>query len=212
MLRNYYKILNISKTATKDEIKTAYRKLVMFWHPDKNPSPEAHDKIVEINEAYEILFDDKKRDVYNRLYEEAFMESVAVYQRDSANNRAKNGSSQRQTNYEPSSKNAYDYEILQSWINDARKAADIILKEGLKKVDGALETGFYAVGEIGNFFSILFAIAILGSIGFSALKYLFELISGTTDFSILGLILSIIGIALCILVVIGWAKGNLNDD
>lgn len=211
MLRNYYKILNISKTATKAEIKAVYRKLVMFWHPDKNPSPEAHEKIVEINEAYEILSDDNKRQVYNRLYEEALVQTIVVDQ-ESSIYQEHTRSSRRQTEYEPSSNNVNDYEILQDWINEARKAADIILTEGLKKVDGALETGFYAVGEIGNFFSILFAIAILGAIGYNALKYIAELLSGTANFSILGLILSIISIALCVLVVIGWAKGGLNDD
>ena len=56
MIKNYYKILNVSKSASKQEIKSAYRKLIKFWHPDVNSNPRAHDKLVEINEAYELDF------------------------------------------------------------------------------------------------------------------------------------------------------------
>src|SRR5690606_28130190 len=105
-----------------------------------------------------------------------------------------------------------DFDDLQNWINQARIKTDEIIKKGLKKVDSSLETGFYAIGEIGNFFSILFAIGILGAIGFSSMKYIIELISGANDLSVLGLIFSVIGIVVCVLVIIGWAKGNLNEE
>jgi curved DNA-binding protein len=62
----YYKILGISKTASADEIKKAYRKLAVQYHPDKNPgSKEAETKFKEINEAYAVLSDEKKRKEYD---------------------------------------------------------------------------------------------------------------------------------------------------
>lgn len=56
-MKNYYNILGVSKSANFQEIKKAYRKLALFWHPDRNSNPKAEEKIKEIIEAYEILSD-----------------------------------------------------------------------------------------------------------------------------------------------------------
>lgn len=63
--RDYYDALGISKNATKDEIKNAYRKLAMQYHPDRNKSPDAEEKFKEISEAYGVLSDDEKRQQYD---------------------------------------------------------------------------------------------------------------------------------------------------
>lgn len=55
MGKDYYKILGIHKGANDDEIKKAYRKLALQFHPDKNKSPEAEEKFKEVAEAYEVL-------------------------------------------------------------------------------------------------------------------------------------------------------------
>ena len=65
---NYYEILGISSTATKEEIKKAYRKLALQYHPDKNKSPDAHERFIEINEAYLLLYDDEARAKYDREF------------------------------------------------------------------------------------------------------------------------------------------------
>ncbi|BFZ02028.1 hypothetical protein BsWGS_05067 [Bradybaena similaris] len=63
----YYEVLGIDKTSTEQEIKKAYRRLALKWHPDKNPDSkeEAKIKFQEISEAYDILSDKKKREVYD---------------------------------------------------------------------------------------------------------------------------------------------------
>jgi molecular chaperone DnaJ len=65
--RDYYEILGIQKTASKDEIKDVYRKLAMKYHPDRNKAPDAEDKFKEISEAYAVLSDDQKRRQYDTL-------------------------------------------------------------------------------------------------------------------------------------------------
>ena len=69
--RDYYEVLGVAKTASKDEIKSAYRKLAKKYHPDnKETGDEA--KFKEVQEAYDILYDDQKRDAYNQFGHAAF--------------------------------------------------------------------------------------------------------------------------------------------
>lgn len=65
--KDYYKILGVSRNSTKEEIKTAYKKLAKQYHPDLNKSPDAAEKFKEINEAAAVLGDDQKRAQYNQF-------------------------------------------------------------------------------------------------------------------------------------------------
>lgn len=66
--RDYYEVLGVERTATPEELKKAYRKLALRYHPDKNPGDkEAEEKFKEIAEAYDVLSDEKKRSMYDRF-------------------------------------------------------------------------------------------------------------------------------------------------
>ncbi len=66
--RDYYEVLGVPKDATADQLKSAYRKLAMKWHPDRNPgNPEAKEKFQEASEAYEVLSNPEKRQRYDQF-------------------------------------------------------------------------------------------------------------------------------------------------
>lgn len=71
-MTDYYEVLGVSKNANAHELKTAYRKQALKWHPDRNKSSGATDKFKEINKAYEVLSDPKKKELYDQYGQEAF--------------------------------------------------------------------------------------------------------------------------------------------
>ncbi|KAL7000465.1 hypothetical protein U1Q18_001616 [Sarracenia purpurea var. burkii] len=75
---DYYKILKVDRNAKDEDLKKAYRKLAMKWHPDKNPNnkKEAEAKFKQIAEAYEVLSDPQKRAVYDQYGEEGLKGQV----------------------------------------------------------------------------------------------------------------------------------------
>src|ERR1700745_2894057 len=85
MKRDYYEILGVSKSSSADEIKKAYRKVAMQYHPDRNVGDkEAEEKFKEAAEAYEVLSDDDKRARYDR-FGHAGLEGAGVHEfRDAA--------------------------------------------------------------------------------------------------------------------------------
>eukprot|EP00605_Chrysophyceae_sp_TOSAG23-4_P002821 GSChrysophyteH1.ASY1.ANO1.3106.1 assembled CDS len=69
--RDYYEVLGVSRRATAAELKKAYRKLSLKYHPDKNSAPDAQEKFAELSVAYDVLSDENKRKIYNQGGEEA---------------------------------------------------------------------------------------------------------------------------------------------
>lgn len=70
-MNKYYAVLGLPTTASKDEVKRAYRKLVLIWHPDKNSSPGASAKFMQITEAYDVLMGERpapRTRTYTRTY------------------------------------------------------------------------------------------------------------------------------------------------
>ncbi len=77
--RDYYEVLGIARTAGDAEIKTAYRKLAMLHHPDRNPGDsECEHQFKELNEAYEVLKDGDKRAAYDRFGHAAFEQGAGM--------------------------------------------------------------------------------------------------------------------------------------
>src|SRR5206468_7016798 len=74
--RDYYEVLGIARNATGEEVKRAYRKLAVKFHPDKNPDdPKAEEKFKELGEAYDVLMDADKRAAYDRYGHAAFSQT-----------------------------------------------------------------------------------------------------------------------------------------
>lgn len=87
-VKDYYTILGVSRNASNDEIKKAFRRLAMLYHPDRNPSNsvEAGEQFKDINEAYEVLSNNEQRQRYDRMiswmgrYRPVTMESYSCYE------------------------------------------------------------------------------------------------------------------------------------
>ena len=76
--RDYYEVLEVERTVNAGDLKVAYRKLAMKWHPDRNPgNKDCEHKFKEINEAYDVLKDDQKRAAYDRFGHAAFEQGGA---------------------------------------------------------------------------------------------------------------------------------------
>src|SRR5256714_13710595 len=75
--RDYYEVLGVARDAPEDEIKRAYRKLAVKYHPDKTPDdPHAEEKFKELGEAYDVLIDGDKRAAYDRFGHAAFSQGI----------------------------------------------------------------------------------------------------------------------------------------
>ncbi|MBI3984402.1 MAG: J domain-containing protein [Candidatus Levybacteria bacterium] len=72
--KDYYSILGVSKSASAEDIKKAYRKLALQYHPDRNKGKESEDKFKEVTKAYEVLSDPSKRQTYDQFGEAAFQQ------------------------------------------------------------------------------------------------------------------------------------------
>ena len=70
--RDYYEILGVEKSVSQADLKKAYRKKALEYHPDRNKAADAEEKFKEINEAYEVLSDEKKRQMYDQYGHAAF--------------------------------------------------------------------------------------------------------------------------------------------
>ena len=80
--RDYYEVLGVGRNASEEEVKRAYRKLAVKFHPDKNPDdPHAEEKFKELGEAYDVLMDSDKRAAYDRFGHDAFARGGAGFGR-----------------------------------------------------------------------------------------------------------------------------------
>src|ERR1051325_4911050 len=80
MKRDYYEVLGVSRSASDDDIKKAYRRLALKFHPDRNPDdgPAAEERFKEISEAYQVLCDTERRSLYDRFGHAAFEQGAGA--------------------------------------------------------------------------------------------------------------------------------------
>ena len=90
-MQDYYSILGVSKNSGLPEIKSAYRKLALKWHPDKNKEPGAEAKFKEITQAYEVLSDPNKKQTYDQIGHQAYTSSGGARDRGRAGGQGPSG-------------------------------------------------------------------------------------------------------------------------
>lgn len=200
MIPNHYKTLGVNPDSDKQTIKKAYRKLALEFHPDRNKSPNAHEKFIEINEAYLILHDDEARLRYDREYKFHFSQKSD-----------KEFDYQEQTEQQPKSTSQeykkertyhkYEDEDLNKWSKNAREQAESFAKMAFNEFSNLVvgvvkETGF----QLGN--SLIMALgAILTMSGCGNLIFGFTSDMGNP---ILGIIFLPIGLFLWNLAQKNW--------
>ena len=199
MIPNHYKTLELEQTATKEEIKKAYRRLALKYHPDKNKSPDAHEKFIAINEAYLLLYDNEARVKYDREYQYYFgqkakSESTSSQQQRQEEKKKEEAKSSNQKQREPQ----FDDEDLNQWTRNARQQAENFAKMAFDDFSNLIlgivkETGF----QLGNAFLVMLgALLSMGGCGNIVVGLSTK---GEIGNPILGIILLSIGIFLYIL-------------
>ena len=117
---NYYKILEVPRLATQQAIKKAYRKKAFQYHPDKNSSPDAAERFLEIQEAYDILSDPKKRARYNTILTGSQFKRTVKRKKTASNKKTRNSWVKRQKQQSRKKASTYsnmNYEEYQTEAN-----------------------------------------------------------------------------------------------
>jgi len=128
---DYYEILNVKPTASKKEIKEAFKREALKWHPDRNKSPDATARMQLINEAYLILKDDEARERYDKQYYQF------VNQKRQSNNQEEN----QWHNYKSND------DILNDWIKKAKRQAKEMVMMSIEDLVGMSKVATSAAWE-----------------------------------------------------------------
>lgn len=135
VFKDYYKILEIEQSATISEIKIAFKKQAIKWHPDKNNGMDTTLKMQNINEAYLILKDIEARKRYDIEY---LRFKIFTTKKESTFNHEKTGKKSYRTENkkqtESQSKYEFDDEILRKWMKNARKQAVSLGIQTIKEI------------------------------------------------------------------------------
>lgn len=177
MFIDYYSIIEIPHTATKAEVKSAYKKQAIRWHPDKNPGQDTTQKMQEVNEAYLILNDDEARHRYNREYlrfksfhqeKERARKAEENKQKQYEHKKQEQEKKTEDKTYENKAKKPkeeystyhFDDEILKKWMENARKQAMRNVQEMITEFRDSSIAGF------GTFFKTALMVIVNGIIFF----------------------------------------------
>ena len=136
MFIDYYVILDISENASLDEIKSAFKRQALKWHPDKNIGLDTTNRMQEINEAYLILKDIEARERYNLEYQKFKNYKMQEQSEEYQNNRRNT----KERTYRYSSYN-FDDDILNKWMNNARTQAIDLAKQTIEDFKGMVLLG-----------------------------------------------------------------------
>ena len=131
MTPNYYKLFGLGKDASQEEIKKRYRELAKKYHPDVNKSPDATERMQEIQEAYYILNDQEARSRYDTFYDHFYSSSSENKSHKSANNQEEPGTYSKE----------YVDPILERWIANAKKQAIDFVNNTVKDTGGITSSG-----------------------------------------------------------------------
>jgi DnaJ-class molecular chaperone len=200
MIKNHYETLGVSPNAEKQTIKKAYRKLALEFHPDKNKSPDAHEKFIEINEAYLMLYDDEARLRYDIEHKFHFAQQTE-WKYDNSERTEKQQKSTSQEFTRERSYQRFEDEDLNKWSKNAREQAESFAKMAFNEFSNLVlgvvkETGF----QLGN--SLIMALgAILTMSGCGNLIFGF---TGDIGNPVIGIIFLPIGLFLWNLAQKNW--------
>ena len=191
MIQDHYKILGLSSSVTKEEIKKAYRKLALEWHPDKNKAPNAHEMFIKINEAYLILYDEQARAKYDKEYEFFF----GKYQEETEQSKEdyeQGNPFAENTNQKSNYTHSYNDPDLNNWSESAKRQANKYASMSFEEFGKLLGEIVKETGRQG-FTAIVYAVSgVIGASGF------FSLIGGIKYGDIPQIILSIVFLGLAL--------------
>lgn len=162
IFKDYYSVLGVDINSTFDEIKLAYRQQSRKWHPDRNVGVNTTQQMQDINEAYEILKDEVKRQKYNEFYIifKEFNKTSSTDADTSTTDKSSYDNNYREYRFD-------DLE-LENWIKEAREKASKLAVQLKSDTVGSLKSGVKEAGKtISNFviiWGILIGVAIVGSI------------------------------------------------
>lgn len=141
MFNDYYKILEVDPSATQEEIKSAFKKQAIKWHPDRNIGVDTTKCMQEINEAYLILKDIEARERYNREYQRFNQYQRKNEQSDQQEQkRSETREKQKEKTYKYADYNVED-DILQKWMDNAKKQAVDLAKQTIEDFKGMVASG-----------------------------------------------------------------------
>ncbi|MFT6443345.1 MAG: curved DNA-binding protein CbpA [Salibacteraceae bacterium] len=190
MIQDLYKILGLSPSANKEDIKKAYRKLALEWHPDKNKSPNAHEMFIKINEAYLILYDEQARAKYDKEYEFFFGKHQEAEQRKE--DYKQKDSFAEDTHQKSKYTHTYNDPDLNNWSESAKRQAGKYASMSFEEFGKLLGEVVKETGRQG-ITAIIYAVSgVIGASGF------FYLIGGIRYGDIPQIILSIVFLGLAI--------------
>ena len=142
MFIDYYALLEIEQNASKDEIKKAFRRQAIKWHPDRNPSQDTTSRMQDLNEAYLILKDDEARRRYDLEYNRFKSYKNPNEQKQSTQTSQTVSGQQESKSSGDNDKSAYSYDyevvddLLKRWINNAKRQAVELAKNTIEDFKG----------------------------------------------------------------------------